>query len=145
MKGDEGKYAEGKTRDALKELATIKYFNYYRIPDARTLRGRGSVTPGDYFIWHKGMAYILEVKELKHEYRLPIERISQMPMMRRFMMAGCYPLLLIYLNTQKEWVILMDEKILRPLTDKSIKSYDLRGESRYTSAKAAIEEGIKAL
>ena len=36
MKGDEGTYAEGKVKDALKEMQSDKLFMSYRIPDART-------------------------------------------------------------------------------------------------------------
>ena len=54
-------------------------FAWQRMPDARAARGRLAAQPADYLYRCGKHAGFIEVKALKHECRLPKDRVSQLP------------------------------------------------------------------
>ena len=103
MTGDKGKYAEKKFTEFLKEQSKNPIFDWDRIPDARTARGRIGKRKGDFYIFHAGTAYLIELKECKHDYRMPTKRLTQLPKMLRFAMTGNRALAIIYHSQTKLW------------------------------------------
>ena len=71
--GTRGKWAEGKVRDRLKEMATQQGFNFMRLPDARA--GSFVSVTADYLVGRLNgygrRSWMLEVKEVDHQFRLP--------------------------------------------------------------------------
>jgi hypothetical protein len=118
-----GKYAEGKVRDFLKVWAEAHVgFAYNRILDAHSAMGAMSnpqpgdfqwflrtealveiaeLTPGSQRILEHEVPYtrngLIEVKEVKHEYRLPYGNfgVDQVGRMRIRQLAGSEPLVLV--------------------------------------------------
>ncbi len=90
--GDRGKWSEGKVRDHLKLLSSRQGFNFMRLPDARA----GSFTPvtADFLVGlktpYRREAWMLEVKEVNHVFRLPRSNypVEQRARVRAWELAG---------------------------------------------------------
>lgn len=100
---DRGKDAESIINKVLIKLALRADTAFYRLPDARA--GSRRPTLSDYFMMHKGVTFLLEVKEIEHEYRLPHKNFEkdQVARMRRFKFAGAKTYVLIYHSTLDKW------------------------------------------
>lgn len=108
--GARGKAAETKVRDYLKTVqATDINFDFERIQDARAAGGAFAAQVGDFYAFreYKGVhrSFILEVKEVDHEYRLPAKNFKkeQIARMRKRMWAGQRPIVLVYFSPKKLW------------------------------------------
>lgn len=104
---DRGKWAE---KEVAKVLAhyNSKYskFAFDRLPDARAARGALKAQLCDFIAIHGGhppMFYMVEVKEVKHDYRLPRDKVSQLPRMRAWSMAGGLGVILVFHSTIQKW------------------------------------------
>ena len=101
-----GKVAEGKVREALKKLeAEYVEFTFNRILDAHSAGGKLSAQPGDFQAFGWGRNWLLEVKEVAHDYRLghnnfPLASVARM---RKRQAAGSECLVLLYHSTTKCW------------------------------------------
>lgn len=77
--GDRGKWAESKVRDRLKVMASQQGFNFMRLPDARA--GSFVSVTADYMVGYRTpygkRAWMLEVKEVDHAFRLPRKNYPQ--------------------------------------------------------------------
>ena len=97
-----GKYAESAVRKYLNSL-NLQTLAWYRLPDAHA----GSFTPSlaDFIIINDGQPILLEVKEVAHDYRLPVGnfKLENRARMRLFQEAGCRCEVLIYHSTTKKW------------------------------------------
>ena len=97
--GTRGKWCESKVRGALKDLSVNQGFNFMRLPDARA----GSFTPttADFLVGHKTpyrrKAWMLEAKEVEHEFRLPRKNYpqDQRSRVRSWEMAGFESLVVV--------------------------------------------------
>lgn len=100
--GQRGKDAESDIRTFLKKLsAAHAHFDFQREPDARTAGGRIGKRTGDFTFYLPGMHGVVEVKELKHEYRLPRDRFikdknDSLARLHRRRLAGGYIIVLVY-------------------------------------------------
>lgn len=102
-----GKYAEGHIRAQLKKLADSRSdLDFDRLQDAHSARGHFS-TPqaGDFLVIHKGVPFYLEVKEVAHDYRLPVGNfgLDQRARMRKKVLAGAKAIVLVYFSNLKVW------------------------------------------
>ncbi len=71
-------------------------FAWQRMPDARAARGRLAAQPADYLYRCGKHAGFIEVKALKHECRLPKDRVSQLPTLLKWNLAGSDDLMLVF-------------------------------------------------
>ncbi|UCV26708.1 hypothetical protein [Ferribacterium limneticum] len=87
--GQRGKLAEKKVDEVLKRFNEM-YLGvaYHRYPDARSARGSLKAQPADYLVASAPKAYHLEVKEMAHDFRLPKDKIAQLPLLKKFKLAG---------------------------------------------------------
>lgn len=88
-KDGDGKVAERKFTEHLKELMLNPLWFGHRFPDAGVCMGRVPVQPADYMVMYNGSPMmLLECKESKSETSVPASRFTQVPKMTRFVMAG---------------------------------------------------------
>lgn len=74
--GQRGKAGEASVREALKALALeYGFFDWMRLPDARTAGGRIGRQTGDFLLFAPGMHGVIETKDLDHDFRLPRGRM----------------------------------------------------------------------
>jgi Holliday junction resolvase len=100
---DRGKDAEGQVEKVLNLLVLRADTAFYRLPDAKA--GSRKQTLADYLMVHKGMTFLLEVKETAHDYRLPHGNFEkdQVARMQRFKLAGAQTHVLIYHSKIDKW------------------------------------------
>lgn len=135
MTANRGKYAESKVKDYLKALETrLANFTFNRISDAHAAGGRAQPQPGDfqafmrvtgqgvYFqdvreqtpegltMGSKGVLevsrnWLIEVKEVKHSFRLPHKNYGpdSVARMHKRVLAGSEPIVLIFHTEEKLW------------------------------------------
>lgn len=98
-----GKDAEKLVKRHLDKLSLKSDTASYRLPDAHA--GSFQATLSDFLLLHKGVMYLLEVKETQHDYRLPHGNYSpdQVARMRRFQLAGAEAHVLVYHAKLGKW------------------------------------------
>jgi penicillin-binding protein-related factor A (putative recombinase) len=104
-----GKVAEAKVAASLKNVPECVA---KRIPDAKA--GSFVAVAGDFSVKYRGKAYLLEVKQTDHDFRLPHGNVSlrQIALMRKSMMAGVICWALVYHAKLDAWR-LVDVEFLR--------------------------------
>jgi len=98
-----GKIAENKVRAYLKKLATHPDHWWHRFPDAGVCRGRLPKQPADFMAMYRGRMTLLEVKEVASADKVPVSRLTQLPKMRRFIMAGGSALFIFWHYNHRHW------------------------------------------
>lgn len=104
-----GKVAEGKVKKELDLLSKLANFDYERIVDAFSSRGGASASrPGDFLAFQDGVATLLEVKEVAHDFRLPRAnfKVDQRARMMKRHYAGCRCYVVVYSSTTGLWRLL---------------------------------------
>lgn len=102
-RGQRGKYAEKEVERLFKKLNDEHLgFAWHRYPDTRSARSFIKAQPCDYLV-SCGTAIHIEVKETEHEFRLPSGRISQLPVLKKFALAGIQFFVLVFHSTLKKW------------------------------------------
>jgi hypothetical protein len=150
-----GKYAEGKVRDYLKLLDSAHVnFTFNRNQDAHAAGGRFTPQAGDFqafglwqtpagdnlqHIINVSRNFIIEVKELAHDYRLPEKNYSadKVARVQKRVLAGTSALVLIYHTGLKIWRAVPHD-VFR---DRSKPSWDLR-EFEPVDYKRAISDFV---
>lgn len=131
-----GKYAEGKVHDWLKKIdANVHEWDFERVSDARSAGGRGAKkVAGDFQIFAPGLHAVVEVKEIKHDFRVPAANITQLPKARKRMLAGGRYWIVVYHTTTKLWrrICASELEIIRG------GSWDLSEIPTYTSIEEAL-------
>ncbi len=142
--GTRGKFAESKVRDALNVLAQQSDFNFMRLPDARA--GSFVPTTADFLVGHKGVGWMLEVKEVDHEFRLPRHNYpaEQRSRVRMWEMAGFKSLVVVAFLPLKGATYRADCRMWRsaPLlyfTGDNTGSWDMRTLPLFTLAEALTD------
>ena len=74
---------------------------------------------------------------MKHDYRLPISRLTQLPKMKLFNWTGCLPLTVVYHSDMNSWRVVCFE-LLNLLMSGKAKSIDMSDIPTYKTAKEAI-------
>lgn len=107
------------SEDVFKKWAKAKSdstfdFAFYRYPDAHA--GSLVSAPADFMIMHKGLMSLIEIKEINHEFRLPVKnfRPDQVARMRKFALAGAGGLVLIYFKPVGKWRAVPVDYFLNP-------------------------------
>jgi penicillin-binding protein-related factor A (putative recombinase) len=100
---DRGKTAEKEVKKVLTKLSLRSDTAFERLPDARA--GSFQTAMCDFIMTHKGTMFLLEVKEVAHDYRLPHGNYSkdQVARMRRWQLAGAKAFVLIYHTKLSKW------------------------------------------
>lgn len=90
-------------RDRAQELSNQQDCAFYRLPDARA--GSFMPTLADCLLMRQGVLHLIEVKEVKHDFRLPHGNfgVDQVARMRTWKMAGAVSIVLIYHSTIGMW------------------------------------------
>jgi hypothetical protein len=108
-------------------------FAWHRLPDAKSGKGRIHAQPADYIYRSREHAGFLEVKALKHAYRLPAERVTQLPTLRKWSLAGSRDLVLVFHYMEGLWRIMYATEL-----EFGVPSWDLRGRNGHTTAEEAL-------
>lgn len=111
MTNDKGKVLEGDFKKAMVQMTKDPLCFYYRIPDALStaslvkgkMRGRGGKRPGDFFVFYNGTAFLIELKEVAHDYRIATSRFTQLAKMKRFAMTGNTSGAIVFHTTTGLW------------------------------------------
>lgn len=104
--GKRGKEAEKKVKEALEEFANSNpNFDWERILDARSAGGRFPARPGDFGFFGLKLHGLIEVKEVKHAFRLPHGNFStsQVAKLKKRKRAGGYTLIIVYHSPTKKY------------------------------------------
>lgn len=98
-----GKQAEILLKNHLAKLATKADTVFYRLPDAHA--GSYTATLADFLLLHQSQLYLIECKQVNHQYRLPHANFkdSQVARMRLWQLAGARSLVLIYHTPLDAW------------------------------------------
>jgi hypothetical protein len=102
--GQRGKFAEGKVKAWMTKRSDAEAaFWMYRYPDPRA--GSLQAVPADFGALRLGVPYLVEVKEVDHDFRLPAKNFSadKVARMNKFRIAGGECWVVIYHRTTKLW------------------------------------------
>lgn len=101
----------GKTTEAAVQKVLEKWnerfaeFAFHRLPDARSAGGRLKAQPADFLYFEGDYGGFIEAKETEQVGRLPRDKIAQMPVLRKFALAGARSVVIIYHSKIKLWRI----------------------------------------
>lgn len=132
-----GKETEKIVESFLKERNTSQTFAWHRFPDAKAARGAMAAQPADYLVVSAGRCFLLEVKALKHAYRLPKDRVSQLPTLHKFDMAGSGTLILVHHYTEGVWRLVSAAEL-----EIGLPSWDLREYPVFNNIFEAMEGAL---
>lgn len=134
-----GKEAEDLVRAYLTKRSAKASTSFYRLPDARA--GSRQATLADFLFFNKGTGYLLEVKQVDHEYRLPHNNFDtgQVARMRLFEQAGAVPIVLVYHTPIKLW----RANFVCRFIYREGGSWDLRGQEAVTLDEAFISVNVE--
>jgi hypothetical protein len=98
-----GKQTESTLDDEFEKLQSDSiHFDYERIVDAFTTRGAYTVPRvGDFLLFYRGVAVVLEAKETEHDYRLPAGNFTTDARARMRRRAGAGVLCLVVVHHKK--------------------------------------------
>lgn len=135
---DSGKYAEACVAEWLEARSAARAdFAYHRYPDSRSARNPIAAQPADFLasqrLTHHKVMHI-EVKEVAEKTRLPRSRIRQYGKLKLFDWAGFDTLVIIYVTSTKEWVMLEGRDLFTDYDVEPPASFNLRNLRVYTSA-----------
>lgn len=156
---NDGKDAESQIVEVLDSLSNSnKMFAYHRFPDTRSASRGGRIhsiaaQPSDYMvsIRHKdpergSRNFFLEVKDTAEERRLPLSKLRQYGMLKKFWWAGTKPFVVIRRSKFNTWCVLTEDRLFPGqspyvFTDSDpIKSFVIDDLFQYPSAEAVILE-----
>lgn len=120
-KGSQGKTAERLLTSALLELSKSAFFDFERVDDARSSRGKNPKPRcGDFaaFTLKEGRhhSFVIECKEVDHAYRLPRGNfpLDQRARMRKRALTGAHAYVFVLFTPVKVWSVvplsLLDDK-----------------------------------
>jgi hypothetical protein len=129
----------GKETEKIVEKLFIEWnhsqaFAWHRMPDARAARGRLAAQPADYLYRCGEHAGFIEVKALKHEYRLPKDRVSQLPTLLKWNLAGSDDLILVFHYMIGKWRWMFPHQL-----ETDVPSWDLSCFVTFDSAEEALK------
>lgn len=78
-------------------------FAWHRLPDAKAGRGGIAAQPADYIYRHGEHSGFIEVKALKHLFRLPSPRLTQLPVLHKWDLAGASNFALVHHYMTPGW------------------------------------------
>ena len=98
-----GKRGEALFKTYIESLCKFSDSAFYRLPDAHA--GSMQATLADFLFLRRGKVFLIEVKEVAHDFRLPHGNFdkSQVARQRLWKDAGATSLVLIYHSTINLW------------------------------------------
>lgn len=108
-------------------------FAWHRMPDAKAGRGRIPAQPADYLYRNGAFSGFIEVKALKHAYRLPSDRVTQLPTLHKWGIAGNMNFVLVHHYMEGTWRVMLSSQL-----EFGVPSWDLRHYPTYPTAEAAL-------
>lgn len=128
-----GKETEKLLTTLFTEMNSKQDFAFSRLPDATSARGALAAQPGDYVYRHGQFSGFVELKALKHLTRLPAARLTQLPTLKKWALAGSQSVVLVFHWVSGQWRVLLPENL-----DAGATSWDLSGFPAYGSAGEAL-------
>ncbi len=112
-------------------------FAWHRLPDSKSSRGMVAAQPADYLFRNGqcGASGFVEVKALKHPYRLPSARVTQLPVLKKWGAAGSSDVVLVHHYIEGRWRAVPVAQL-----EFSVASWDLRALKDYSTAREALVE-----
>src|SRR5574340_230948 len=98
-----GRETEKLVEDVLSRQNSRGDTAHLRFPDAKAARGLLKAQISDYLVVARGQSYFIEAKALKHLSRLPKDRLTQLPLLKKFQMAGASGIVLIHHYMSGVW------------------------------------------
>ena len=140
MAKNNGRYAEDKVKTRLEEIDRTNHaFDFDRVSDAKSGHGFGAKkVVGDFQTFSPEIHCVLEVKSLAHNYRIPHKNISQLPKLRKRIVAGGRCLIVVYHTTSKLWRVIPAEEL--EIIDKG--SWDVSNYTLYADLSVALPTGL---
>ena len=129
-----GKETEKLVEDMFVKMNSSQRFAYHRLPDAKAARGMLKAQPADFSYRNGNHAGYIEVKALKHPYRLPFDRLSQLPILKKWSLAGSDDIILIHHYMIGLWRVALPQELSGNVT-----SWDLSKHQGYDSAVDALQ------
>lgn len=114
-------------------MNTRKDFAWHRLPDAKAARGRMAAQPADYIYRSDPYSGYIEVKALKHPYRLPSARVTQLPTLHKWALAGATNFILVFHYMDQKWRI-----VNSALLEFGVPSWDLSEYEAYGTPREAL-------
>jgi hypothetical protein len=108
-------------------------FSWHRLPDAKAGRGHVAAQPADYVWWRAPYGGYLEAKACGHEYRLPKDKVRQLPLLQKHALAGADNIVLVHHYMQGVWRAVRAGDL-----EFGVPSWDLRVFPTYPSAEEAL-------
>ena len=108
-------------------------FAWHRLPDAKAARGRLAAQPADFMYRYASNSGFLEVKALKHAFRLPAERVIQLPTLLKWNLAGSKNFVLVHHYMEGVWRVVSPTQL-----ETGVPSWDLREFPTFPTAEAAL-------
>ena len=100
---DVGGETEKVVEALFKQMNQRQSFAWHRLPDAKASRGRVNAQPADYTYRSGKYAGFIEVKALKHLFRLPAARLTQLPTLQKWALAGSDDVILVHHYMSGQW------------------------------------------
>lgn len=131
-----GKETEKMIIESLDQLNTRLDFAYHRLPDAKAARGALAAQPAD-FIVSAGKGMFLEVKAIKHAFRVPKDKVRQLPVLKKFELAGMPAAIIVHHYIEGIW------RVVRPKDlEFGVPSWDISEAYGFSSADEALREAL---
>ena len=128
-----GKETEKLVESLFTEWNQWQSFAWHRLPDSKAARAFLKAQPAD-FVYRSGhFSGFIEVKALKHPYRLPTDRVTQLATLKKWSLAGSQNLILVHHYMEGVWRVLYPSGL-----DASVPSWDLRNVETYEDAGDAL-------
>lgn len=128
-----GKETEKLAEKLFTEWNKQQLFAWHRMPDARAARGRLSAQPSDYIYRCGQHAGHIELKALKHPFRLPSARVSQLPTLLKWSLAGSCDVILVFHYMENVWRAALPTQL-----EIGLPSWNLSEFKTYASAEEAL-------
>lgn len=128
-----GKETENIVEKLFTEWNSRANFAWHRLPDAHSSRGRTPAQPADYLWANAPDAGFLEVKALKHPVRLPADRVTQLPTLKKFRHAGMLGLVLVHHYMDQKWRCISVDDL-----EFGVPSWELSGHPCFSNAEGAL-------
>ena len=131
-----GKETERMVIEELDQLNTRLDFAYHRLPDAKAARGALAAQPAD-FIVSSGKGMYLEVKAIKHAFRVPKDKIRQLAVLKKFELAGMPAAIIVHHYIEGIW------RVVRPKDlEFGVPSWDISAAYGHSSVGEAVKEAL---
>lgn len=143
--GQRGKDTEKQVEAHLNAL-NVRYLNFAweRLPDARAAGGRLKAQICDYLAWWSycsgetgrdvHVSYVIEAKEIAHDYRLPRDKLPQIPRMRKVVRAGALGIVIVHHTSNDTWRVIP----LEAFKGEAPPSWDLRPYRAHETLQEAL-------